>query len=157
MSTQSPRRVLVVANRTASTPIMLAEVQRRAKEGAQFALLVPPKAAGDPPDWTPDDARRLLERAGARDVELIDGGPDAALRVHELVQAGECGAVILSTVHHHLDRWRHHDLPHRLRDLDVPLTVIPPEPDNQGPIEGFPPDSAPHAISPAAVAGFGNY
>jgi hypothetical protein len=157
MSTESPRRILIVANRTASTPMMLGDVQRRAREGALFGLLIPPKPAGDPPDWSADDARDLLARAGATSVEVVDGGADAALRVHELVHAREYDEVLVSTVHHHLERWRHHDLPHRLRDLDVPLTVIPPEPDNWGPIDGFPPDSVPHAVNPAAVAGFGNY
>jgi hypothetical protein len=156
MSAESPRRVLVVANRTASTPHMLGEVKRRAGEGATFGLLIPPKG-DDSADWSADDARDLFERVGARDVEVIDGGSDAALKVHELVHAGEYDEVIVSTVHHHHDLWRHHDLPRKLRDLDVPLTVIPPEPDNWKPIEGFPPSSVPHEVSPAAVAGFGNY
>jgi hypothetical protein len=153
MSKEIPHRVLVVANRTASTPVLLHEVERRAGD-ATFALLIPPQPDAD---WTAEDARRLLERAAKGTVEVIDAGDDAALRVHQLVDAHEYDQVIVSTPHHHLDRWRHHDLPRRLRDLGVPLTVIPPEPDKWGPIEGFPPDSVPHAVNPAAVAGFGNY
>jgi hypothetical protein len=157
MPTEFPHRVLVVANRTASTPAMLGEVQRRARTGARFALLIPPTPDADGRDWSADDARDLLGRAGAGDVELVDPGADAALRVHQLIAAHEYDEVILSTPHHHLERWRHHDLPHRLRDLDVPVTAIPPEPDSWGPIEGFPPEWTPHAASPAAIAGFGNY
>jgi hypothetical protein len=153
MPDEIPHRVLVVANRTASTPVLLHEVNRRAGD-AVFSLLVPPQSDGD---WTAEDARRLLERASGNAVEVVDAGEDAALRVHQLVAAHEYDQVIVSTPHHHLDRWRHHDLPRRLRDLDVPLTVIPPEPDKWGPIEGFPPDSVPHAVNPAAIAGFGNY
>jgi hypothetical protein len=154
MSTESSHRVLVVANRTASTPALLHEVQQRAPDCSVVGLLIPPQADGD---WTADDARGLLERASGRPVEVLDPGPDAALRVHELVVAGEYDRVIVSTPHHHLDRWRHHDLPRRLRDLAVPVTVIPPEPDTWGPIEGFSPDSVPHAVNPASIAGFGNY
>ena len=128
----------------------------RARAGARFGLLIPPTLPGSV-DWAPDDARALLARAGASACELVDDGPDAALRVHQLIAAHEFDEVIVSTEHHHLERWRHHDVPHRLRDLDVPVTVIPPEPQNWGPIEGFPPDWVPHAASPAAIAGFGNY
>jgi hypothetical protein len=157
MPTEAPSRILVVANRTASTPAMLGEVQRRAAAGARFALLIPPVHADDPTDWSSADACDLLRRAGAADVEEVDGGDDAALRVHELVRDKSCDEVIVSTVHHHLDRWRHHDLPRRLADLSVPVTVIPPEPQRWGPIEGFPPDWVPGAASPAGMAGFGNY
>jgi hypothetical protein len=39
---ESPRRVLIVANRTAATPMLLEQVRRRASEGAcLFTLLVP--------------------------------------------------------------------------------------------------------------------
>ena len=89
-------------------------------------------------------------------MEEVDGGDDAALRVHELVHAREYDGVIVSTVDHHLERWRHHDLPHRLKDLEVPVMLIPPEPGGWGPIQGFPDEWVPSS-SPAGIAGFGNY
>jgi hypothetical protein len=45
----------------------------------------------------------------------------------------------------------------RVQHLGVPVTVIPPEMNNWGPVEGFPDDWTPAVVSPAAVAGFGNY
>jgi hypothetical protein len=106
--------VLIVANRTASTPAMVAEVKRRAG-ACRFGLMVPPEAKHD---WSAEDALRLVGRAA---------------------------------------RWHHHKLPDRIQHLGVPVTVFPPNPDNWRPVHGFPPEWAPAAVSPAAVAGFGNY
>src|SRR4051794_31039571 len=49
-------RVLVVASRTAATPWLLKEIERRSKAGpCEFALLVPPANRRNP-DWTLDVA-----------------------------------------------------------------------------------------------------
>jgi hypothetical protein len=143
MPTEAARRVLVVANRTGSTPALLAEIERRAGSGARFALLIPPEAARHGADWSVEEARRLVERAAGTTVEVVDGGTDAALTVHRLVDEQECDEIILSTVHHHLERWRHHDLAHRIGHLGVPVTVIPPEPERWGPVDGFPEEWVP--------------
>jgi hypothetical protein len=93
--TSTPTTILIVANRTASTPLLLDEVGRRAQTGARFTLLIPPeKSAHDGEDW------------------------DVA-----------CDEIILSTPPQHLARWVHHDLRHRLEHLELPVQVIPPEPD----------------------------
>src|SRR4051794_30555245 len=52
MSPDTPPRVLVVANLTASTPALLEEVQRRAGFGARFALMIPPPDH-NASDWSP--------------------------------------------------------------------------------------------------------
>ena len=62
---------------------------------------------------------------------------------------------MLAEVHRHL--WHRHGLTDRVQEPCVPVSVIPPEMDNWGPVEGFPDDWTPQAVSPAAVAGFGNY
>jgi hypothetical protein len=60
----SPRRVLIVANRTSATPALLDEVRRRAASGPQqFTLLVPDAPDRKTADWTLDSALPLLTRA----------------------------------------------------------------------------------------------
>ena len=122
-------RVLVVANRTASTPRLLDEVTRRAQEGASFTVLIPPEKAGhDGDDWTPEVARELLERAAHGDVGEAYPGGDAVDTIHKLIEERRFDELIVSTAPQHLARWVHHDLPHRLRHLKVPVVIIPPEP-----------------------------
>lgn len=73
------------------------------------------------------------------------------------MEGGDYNEIILSTVPEHHARWHHHKLPDRVQRLGIPVTVIPPEISNWGPVHGFPPEWTPTAVSPAAVAGFGNY
>ena len=128
MSSQaSGARVLVVANRTSSTPTLMDLVATRGREGAHFTLLIPPEKGGD--DWARDDAVRLLERAAGDTVDVVDAGPDALDTIHRAVDDGEVDEIVVCAVEHHLSRWLHHDLPHRLAHLGVPVTVIAPEKD----------------------------
>jgi hypothetical protein len=122
----TPARILIVANRTASTPTLLAEVSRRAQSGAAFTLLIPPEK-GD--DWSSEDALELLGRAAKQDVDHLDCGPDAFDTIHRSMDEHAFDEVILCTSPEHLTRLLHHDLRHRLEHLGVPVRVIPPEPD----------------------------
>jgi hypothetical protein len=122
----TPARILIVANRTASTPTLLDEVSRRAQAGAGFTLLIPPDKGED---WSLEDALELLGRAGKQDVEHLDCGPDAFDTIHRSIDERAFDEVILSTPPEHLTRLIHHDLRHRLEHLGVPVSVIPPEPD----------------------------
>jgi hypothetical protein len=145
MTAETPRRTLVVANRTASTPALLTEIKRRAGAGASVALMVPSES-GEGGDWTPEEAARLVRQACHSDVERVDCGADAAATIKQLVEEGRYDAILLSTGHEHHHRWLHHDLPTTVEALDVDVTLIPPEPDKWEPIEGWPPQYSPHAI-----------
>jgi hypothetical protein len=116
--------------------------------------MVPPEAESD---WSLEDAARLVGRAADQGIATVEPGANAAAAIHDLVERGDYAEVILSTVpkHHHL--WHRHGLTDRVQHLGVAVTVIPPDMDKWGPVEGFPDDWTPKAVSPAAMAGFGNY
>ena len=146
MTKEPTRRTLIVANRTASTPALLAEVKRRAAAGEQFALLVPPEKGDDVHDWTLEDAARLVGEACGSEVECLDCGEDAGATIKEHVEEERFAAIVLSSAPEHHARWRHHDLPHKVQHLGVPVLVIPPEADSHAPIEGFPDQWVSHPV-----------
>ena len=124
-------RILVVANRTNSTPALLEEVARRAREGARFTLLIPPEksARGRAEDWQPEDALRLVSGAAGDTVATLDPGSDAVDTIHDAIGAGSFDAIIVSAAPEHVARWVHHDIAHRIRHMGLPVTVIDPEVD----------------------------
>lgn len=131
----------MVANRTESAAQLLEEVERRARGGCEFVLMVPPERDPDAPDWTPDDALGLVQRAAkGRPVELVDCGGDAAATIGEMVQQGACNEILLSTPAEHHPHWHRHSLPQQIQALGIPVTVIPPEPSGWSYAHGFPDD-----------------
>jgi hypothetical protein len=122
------RYVLIVANRTAATPPLLAEVRRRASEGAcRFTLLVPR------PFWDADTeesaitlelAIPLLEDAAEGRVEGLIGDEDPFLAVTTALETGSYDEIIVSTLPARVSHWLHIDLPTRLQRFGLPITVV---------------------------------
>jgi hypothetical protein len=139
MSDTRPRRLLVVANRTESTPRLLEEIERRAHSECAFALIVPPERDPSAPDWSEEDALELVQRAAHhRPVALVDCGENAAATIGELVQRGECDEILLCTTPEHHAHWHRHSLPKRIQELGIPVTAIPPDPSGWSYAHGFP-------------------
>jgi hypothetical protein len=128
MESSTPRRILVVAYRTAGTPGLLDEVRRRAaQEPSRFVLLVPR------PYWDPETeeaaltlelAIPLLEEAAGGHVEGRIGGSDPLVAVRETLEREPFDEVIVSTLPARVSHWLHRDLPSRLEQLGVPVTVV---------------------------------
>ena len=114
-----PTRVLVVANRTAATPLLLDEVHNRAAAGpCEFTLLIPDADVRSAGDWTLDAALPQLERAAGGPVHGLVDGPHPLESVYEALRAGDYDEVIVSTLSRRFSRWLHRDLP---------VTVVAPD------------------------------
>src|SRR4029079_11343789 len=85
----SQKRVLIVANRTAATPTLMEEIERRVRqEPTTFALLIPDSPSAEHTDWTLELALPLLERASRGPVEGLSGSSDPFEAIREAVGQG---------------------------------------------------------------------
>ena len=136
-SSAQPARVLVVANRTAATPALIAAVRERAQRGAaSFTLLVPNTATGleritDPEDHEDTDAKAtlelalpLLEEAAGAPVTGMVGAPEPLTAIHDACNLHGFDEIILSTLPKRVSRWLHLDLPSKLNVLGLPITTV---------------------------------
>lgn len=137
MDPSSPSRVLVVANRTAATPALLAAVRDRAARGpCRFTLLVPNTSHGlhrliDPEDQGTSEAEAtlelalpLLEEAASGQVEGMIGAPDPLDAIQDAVNLRGVDEIIISTLPRRVSRWLHLDLPHKATGLGLPVTLV---------------------------------
>ena len=123
---------LIVANRTASTPVLLQEVDRRAEfRRTAFTLLVPDAT---PANWTLEDAVKTLRKAAAgingNRKTYVDGianaSEDPFESVKTAVEAGEYDDILISTLPSRTSLWLGRDLPRRVEGLGLPVAVITP-------------------------------
>jgi hypothetical protein len=134
------RRTLIVANRTASTPVLMQEVERRATEQAtSFVLLIPNVPWRKVTDWTLEDALQALRTAARGPSGLLEarvegrvGGEDPFEAVKQVLSLERFDDVIISTLPRRSSEWLKRDLPSRVQSLGFPVTTItPPGPDRR--------------------------
>jgi hypothetical protein len=121
-------QVLIVAHRTAATPLLLNAVRARAaRSECSFTLLVPR------PYWDPDTeeaeatlelAIPLIEEAAGGHVDGLIGDSDPYVAVREVVPRLGIDEIIVSTLPVRVSRWLRRDLPHRVEEFGLPVTVV---------------------------------
>jgi hypothetical protein len=133
----SDARILVVANRTAATPGLIAAVRDRAAKGrATFTLLVPNTAHGlhklvDPEDQGQSEAEQtlelaipLLEEAAGGPVEGMVGDPEPLAAIQDAIHLHGFDEIIISTLPTRVSKWLKLDLPHKAAGLGLPVTTV---------------------------------
>jgi hypothetical protein len=131
MASSVPSRVLIVAYRTAATPLLLNAVRARANRSpSSFTLLVPR------PYWDPDTdeavmtlelAIPLLERAAGGHVDGVIGNNDPFVAVREAVTNIGFDEILISTLPARVSHWLRRDLPRRVEQFGLPVTVVTAE------------------------------
>jgi hypothetical protein len=125
MQASDSKAILVVAHHTAATPLLLGEVRRRAEEGCRFDLLIPDVADRSEAEPTLELALPLLQEAsGGKPVEGLVDGPEPLEAVRRAVAARHYDEVIISTLPQSVSRWLGRNLPRRVSELGVPVTVV---------------------------------
>lgn len=134
--TLAPARILIVAHRTAATPVLLDAVRLRAEEGdCEFTLLVPnvPLALRRAEDTESEQeaqmildlALPLLEEACGQPVTGVVGDANPLSAVADAVNRyGPFDEVILSTLPRRVSRWLRTNLPSKLAGLGLPVTTV---------------------------------
>jgi hypothetical protein len=134
---ESATRVLVVANKTAATPQLLACVKERAAKGpCEFTLLVPNTTHGlhkvvDPEDQSQGEAEAvielalpLLEEASGSPVDAMIGVPEPLAAIQDAVNLHGFDELIISTLPTRVSKWLHLDLPSKAAGLGLPVTTV---------------------------------
>ena len=137
MDASTQHRTLIVANLTASTPFLLQEVSRLAAERpTKFSLLVPNVDAAKAADWSLETAEKLLSRAADSPVKGSLGGQDPFESIREAIAGGNYDDVLISTLPKPRSEWLRKDLPTRVSELGIPVSVITP-PEEPSPLKQF--------------------
>ena len=126
MDTPTGSRVLIVAHKSVATPSLVDEVRSRCDAGpCRLALLIPD--ADDPAvaAWTLRRARRMIaEAVGVPVAGIVSEGEDPYAGIAAALREDDYDEVLISTLPEGGSRWLREDLPARVRELGVNVTVV---------------------------------
>ncbi len=133
----SPKRILVVANRTVDSPDLIAALRHRHARGpVGIVLLVPAvphglawaadmKAGIGEASGRADAGARRLRAAGLTVEDVVVGDPDPLAAAGDLLHRGGFDEVVVSTLPRGVSRWLRLSLPDRLRrTVELPVTHV---------------------------------
>ncbi|MBS1677345.1 MAG: hypothetical protein JST08_08160 [Actinobacteria bacterium] len=137
-STDSTRRILVVANQTAAGPELLAEIRNRCRGVDCEVLLVSPALVGSRSQHWASDIDAGLDRARERmgrsvtalqgvgvDVRAEVGDPDPNMAIEDALRVFPADEIVISTLPPGESRWLEHDVVERTRrEVDLPMTHV---------------------------------
>ncbi|HVL88813.1 MAG TPA: hypothetical protein VM841_01125 [Actinomycetota bacterium] len=140
-----PKRIVILAHRTAAGPHLQRVVKSRMSEGRCHFTLIVPAQAPEGFVWTEhqaaaetqvvlDEALEIFRGLGA-DIEGIVGDRRPLLALDDHLRHDDADEIIVSTFSSGASRWLRQDLPHRVaRTFDVKMTHVVDErmPADQG-------------------------
>lgn len=131
------QRILVVADKTADSPDLIAELRRRTEIApTSFTLLVPAVphglawAADMKAGWSDaveraERAAARIRQAGLRLEDVIVGDPDPFAAVGDVLHAREFDEVLVSMLPRAISKWLALGLPSRLRrSIELPVSQV---------------------------------
>ncbi|MBB4661604.1 hypothetical protein [Conexibacter arvalis] len=132
-----PARILLVANRTASTEGLREAVRARAARGpATFHLVVPAHPHGlhrvvDPQEGDAGTAQHVLDealpglsKAAGTPVTGNVGDAEPLMAIADAVNRDRYDEIVISTLPRRISRWLHLDLVSKARGLGLPVTHV---------------------------------
>lgn len=130
-------RILLVANRTASTDPLRDAVRARAARGpASFHLVVPAHPHGlhklvDPQEGDGGEAQRVLDgalpqlsAAAGTPVTGHVGDAEPLMAIEDSLNKARYDEIIISTLPRRISRWLHLDLVSKARGSGLPVTHV---------------------------------
>jgi hypothetical protein len=155
------RKILVVANVTATSDALLdAMRERAAAEPTAFTLVVPSTSAGGRAAAAEKLAGAIERFRGAGlEVDGATGDTDPIIAVTEAWDPTRFDEIVVSTLPSTVSRWLQTDLPHRIQKLTgAPVKHIVAEPPHADHATTAPKEHEKHGVmSPLSVLGWGGH
>ena len=118
--------ILIVAHKSVAAPSLVHEIRGRVQAGpCRLALLIPDATDPTVDAWTLRRARKMLSREVGVPVDgIVSEGEDAFAGIQAALREDDYDEILLSTLPDGPSSWLRADLPARVRELGVRVTVV---------------------------------